>query len=360
MAPRVAVLGIGYTPVRAVTPEVSYRELTFEAAKRAYADAGITNEDVDSAICCEEDFFQGVSITDEYTPDQLGVVLKPVETVTGDGLHGLAVGAMQIQTGMFDVVVVEAHSKASNILTFDHIQAYALDPVWTRPLGWSPDFVAGLDMNRFLSSSGATVAECDEIAAANYRAALANPVAAYAADVKAEDVAQSDPTFAPLRALHHARLADGAVVVVLGSEKKADTLDRAPVWLEGTGWANGASSLESREWGSDPAVKVAADMAMAEAGVAADDIDVFEVDDTYAYRQALTLEALGVFGRDDRVNVSGGSIGMGHTLDAIGLYRTVMCVNSIRAGEARKALAQSWRGVPTTSSAVAIFGADDG
>jgi acetyl-CoA C-acetyltransferase len=352
---------VGYTPLRVSSPDVSYRELTFEAAQRAYADAEISTDEIDSAVCCEEDFFEGVSISDEYTPDQLGVVLKPVETVAGDGLHGLAVGAMQIQTGMFDVVVVEAHSKASNILTFEHIQAYALDPVWNRPLGIAPNFVAGLDMSRYLHESGSTVSDCDEVVATNRTRALANPIAAYAGRVELADVARSPESFSPLKKAHEARLADGAVVVVLASEERAQAAPR-PVWIRGTGWANASSTLESRAWGTDGATPAAAELAFEEAGLTdpSDEVDLFEVDDTYAYRQLMTLEALGAFGVSGKANLSGGSLGMGLPLDAIGLYRAALCVEAIRAGRAGVALAQAWRGVPTTSSAIAIFGADRG
>ena len=361
MSGKVAIIGVGYTPARAVTPEVSYRELTFEAAQKAYADADISHTEVESAVCCEEDFFEGISIADEYTPDQLGVVLRSVETVTGDGLHGLAVAAMQIQTGAIDVAVVEAHSKASNILTFDHVIAYALDPIWNRPLGFHPEFIAGLEMNRFLQESGATLEDCDRVAAKNRTNALANPIAAYPARITAEDVALSPDTFTPMREMHQARRADGAVVLVLASEERARKA-RRPVWIAGTGWANDTPTLESRPWGRDRATRKAAEMAFAEAGIndAGKEVDFFEVDDLYAYRELLTLDTLGVRDNRAQVNTSGGSIGMGHTLDTIGLYRVAMCAGALRNGGAGTALAHSWRGVPTTSAAVAILSKNHG
>ena len=361
MSGKVAIVGVAYSPVRVVTPEVSYRELTFEAAQRAYADAGISHTDVESAVCCEEDFFEGISISDEYTPDQLGVVLRPVETVTGDGLHGLAVAAMQIQTGEINVAVVEAHSKASNLLTFDHIGAYALDPIWNRPLGLHPEFIAGLEMNRFLADSGMTVEDCDQVAAKNRTSALANPIAAYPARLTAEDVAASPDTFTPLRAAHQAQRADGVVVLVLASEQRARKAAR-PVWIDGTGWANDSPTLESRPWGSDAATQTAAKLAYDEAGISdpGKEIDFFEVDDLYAYRELLSLTALGLGNSGVKVNTSGGSIGMGHTLDAIGLYRVAMCAEALRNGGARKTLAHAWRGVPTTSAAVAILSKNHG
>ena len=62
------------------------------------------------------------------------------------------------------------------------------------------------------------------------------------------------------------------------------------------------------------------------------------------------------------VNASGGSLGMGHLLEATGLTRALEVVLQLR-GEAgtrqledvEVGLAQSWRGVPTTSSAIAIL-----
>jgi acetyl-CoA C-acetyltransferase len=65
------------------------------------------------------------------------------------------------------------------------------------------------------------------------------------------------------------------------------------------------------------------------------------------------------------VNVSGGSLGIGHMLEASGLYRLAEVVFQLRgeAGprqleKAKVGMAQSWRGVPTTSGAVVILGVE--
>jgi acetyl-CoA acetyltransferase len=128
MSREVAIIGAGYTGFRALTPEVSYKELMYEAAVKAYDDAGVDpRSDIDSFVTVAEDFIEGTSIFDEYVPDQLGAVLKPVHTITGDGLHGFIAAYMQILTGAMDIVAVEGHSKASNVLTPNHIMAYAMD-----------------------------------------------------------------------------------------------------------------------------------------------------------------------------------------------------------------------------------------
>ena len=83
MEKRVGIVGIGTSGFRATTPDVSYRELTYEAATKAYLDAGIGPDDVGSFVATSEDFLEGYSIADEYSPDQLGGVLKSVHTVPG-------------------------------------------------------------------------------------------------------------------------------------------------------------------------------------------------------------------------------------------------------------------------------------
>ena len=42
MSDKVAIIGIGYTPLRPATPECSFKELIFEAARNAYDDAGLS------------------------------------------------------------------------------------------------------------------------------------------------------------------------------------------------------------------------------------------------------------------------------------------------------------------------------
>ena len=53
----------GYQPT---SPDLSYKELTYEAAVKAYADAGVEpRKDVDSFVTVAEDFIEGTSIFDE-------------------------------------------------------------------------------------------------------------------------------------------------------------------------------------------------------------------------------------------------------------------------------------------------------
>jgi acetyl-CoA C-acetyltransferase len=382
MTDRVAIIGVGLMAVRPTSEHVSFKEMMFETAQKAYVDAGIEARDIDSFVTCAEDFTEGISIFDEYTPDQLGAMQKPMHTVTQDGLHGIADAVMQIRSGLVDIVAVEAHGKSSNLDKLNWILDYALDPLFNRPLDFNAHMIAGLEMNWFLHETGISEAHCAHVVAKNRSNALKNVAAAFPMRLSAEDVSASPYAFYPLREAEMARPADGCVVVVLAAEGKVDHSKARAVRLRGIGFANDSTSLESRDWARAEYLRSAAAMAYRHAGITDPrrEIDLLEVDDTYAYKELQHLVALGVY--DDPadagkaamsgetavhgsmpVNVSGGALGIGYTLDASGLYRLAEIVCQLR-GEAgvrqlanvRTGLAQSWRGVPTTSGAVVILG----
>ena len=381
MNERVAIVGLGWAGFRPLTPDQSYKELMYGAAVRAYADAGVdARRDVESFVTVAEDFHEGTSIFDEYVPDQLGAVLKPVHTIGGDGLHGMAAAYMLVRTGQFEVVAVEGHSKASNILTLPQITAHAQDPVLNRPLCLNTHFVAGLEMNRYLHQTGTTREQCAAVVVKNRRNALRNPSASYGAELTLAEVVDGPPLAWPLGRRETAEHVDGSVVFVLASEAKARHLTDRPVWIRGMGWSNDSPSLENRDWAQALYAREAARMAYRQAGIRhpLGEIDFLEVDDTFAYKELQALEALGfcdpgsagaltesgVTAPDGElpVNVSGGSLGLGYLLDATGLARALEVALQLR-GEAGSrqlegvevGLAQSWRGVPTASGAVAIL-----
>ncbi|MBI3975349.1 MAG: acetyl-CoA acetyltransferase, partial [Armatimonadetes bacterium] len=344
--------------------------------------AGVAPREIDTFVTVAEDFHEGTSITDEYTPDQLGAVRRPVQTIAGDGLQGLATAYMLIRSGLAATAVVEAHSKASNIVYHEQILALALDPTFERPWRVNPHAVAGLEMRRYLHEGGVAPEVPAQVVSKNRRAALANPFAAYGADLGVAEVLASEPLAEPLRDLEVSRYADGAVVLVLASADRAATRESRAVWIRGIGWATDEPSLSGRPWAQAVYARLACEAAYGRAGIRspADEIDLFELDDTYAYKELQHLEAalhLGVgegarltaagrtaAGGDLPVNVSGGNLGMGYGYDASALFRTAAAAHQVRgtAGtaqleEVRTALVVSWRGVPTTTGGAVILGA---
>ena len=356
MEPDVHVVGAGWSGFAPTTPEVSYKELMFEAASAAYEDAGLDpRRDIDSFVCCSEDLDEGTSIFDEYVPDQLGAVQRPVQTVASDGLFGLATATMLIRSGVASVVAVEAHSKASNVVSQGRIDRFAMDPMLTRPLDMPAMALAGLEMRLLLDELGPDgTGACDEIVGRNRAHAEGSPRGSAAARSVAEEA-----WFDPLTATHVAPSADGCVVLVLAGAGHAGP---GGVVVDAVDWRQDAPSVESRRWGwVSASLERAVDRAFERSSVGPEDIDVLEVDDRYAHRQLATERLLATRGcrlDDDRIQPSGGALGEGYLHEAHGLARALGCVEAIRAGEARTALASVTREVPSTASCVAVFRGD--
>lgn len=379
---RVGIIGVGMTAFRPSTPEYSWKELMYEAASRAYADAGVDpRTQVDSFLTCAEDYYEGFGIFDEFVPDQIGAMLRPTCTISGDGLQGLANAFMQIQTGLIDVAVVEAHSKASDILTLDGIIEHGLDPIWNKPLGGHPYVAAGLEADAYLRATRTSTKALAAVVAKNRRNGLLNPLAAYGAQMDEDQAATSPERFTPLRAADISAPADYGVVLVVASERAARKLHADPVWIRGVGWASDSPTLETRDGVSATYARMAAQMAyrLAKVRNPAREIHVAEVDDRFSYKELQHLEAIGLAkpGEAGRrvlkgdyaisgrlpVNASGGSLGCGNVFEATGLHRAAEVVLQLRgqAGRhqvdgAKVGVAQAWRFVPSATGAVAVLG----
>ncbi|MGQ9640506.1 MAG: thiolase domain-containing protein [Candidatus Bathycorpusculaceae bacterium] len=378
----VTIVGVGCAGFRPITPELSYKELMYEAAVRAYEDAGGINprKDVDVFVTCAEDYLEGFSIFDEFVPDQIGAALRHLFTVSGDGMLGLATAYMLIKTGQFDTVVVEAHSKASDILTYMDIVAFALDPIFNRPLGGHPYYIAGMEMNRYIHDTGTTAEQCAQVVAKNKGNALLNPYAAYGSKITIGQVLRSEALFHPLKKLEISTPADGCIVVVLASENVAEKLTDNPVWVRGVGWCTETPNLETYDWTKAVYTRLAAEMAYKTAKISNPwkEIDFAEIHDLFAYKELQHMEALKIcnYGEAGKlteqgatdikgefpVNPSGGLLGMGYGLEASGLQKLLEAVLQLRgeAGarqvpDAEVGLAQTWRGIPTATGVVAVL-----
>ncbi len=378
MNERVAIIGIGTEGFSPVTPHLSFKELTYCAAVKAYDEAGLHPKEIDSFITASEDFMEGYSIFDEYVPDQMGAVMRPVHTVTADFLQALGVGVMMINTGLFRTIAVEAHSKASNVKTLHDVKTFAMDPVYLRPLKENADFLAGMEMRRFMAETGNSAEQCARVVVKNKGNALLNPSAGHAAKLVVNDVLSSEAISSPLRHMDAAPTSDGAVMVVLAAEETAKALCKNPVWVDGCAWFSAEGNPWSRNFAEARYAKLAAEKAFKMAGKKQCDIDFAEVCDEYSYKELQHLEAMGLARKGEAgyltetgytslggklpVNTSGGSLGVGHTFEASGGMKVVEAVLQLRhqAGQrqvknARTGLVQAWRGVPTATGAVAIL-----
>ncbi len=388
----VAIVGIGASKFDSILAGLSYKEMMYEAAIHAYADAGIdVREDVGSFICCAEDFWEGNSISDEYMPDQIGAKLRPLLTVTGDGLLGIGHAYMHIAAGVSDIVVVESHSKLSDVTSKEAVEELGFDPHFGRLDGVNPKYLAGLEMTRYLKDSGNTHADCAVVAAKNKNNALKNPRAVYGDSVTPEDILASEEVASPLTSREISESADGSVVIVLASAEKAKRLAGSGskkkrkgngnlVWVSGISWYSDTPNIEEMDLGHALYAENSAKKAYAMARIKkpATQIDFAEVDDSFAYKELQHIEALGLAkragafvsrGKTDPdgeipVNVSGGMLGMGNFVEAsslVRLYEAVLQFRGLAGSMQLKApetcVVQSWRGIPTQTGTTAVLSA---
>lgn len=380
MTKRVAIVGVGTTGFRATTPDVSYRELTYEAATKAYFEAGIEPKEVDAFVATSEDFLEGYSISDEYSPDQLGAVLRPIYTIPGDFIHSLACAQMMILSGIGDIMVVQGMSKASNMLTISEMVSFAMDPIYNRPLKESPHVVAGMEMARFLYETGAKREQCAKVVVKNKRNAINNPLAGHGTLINSDYVLNSEVISFPLTQMDISPHSDGAVVLVLAEEKKAKALSDKPIWIRGIGWCSDTPGLETRNWGEAIYAQMSAEMAYKMAGIRypRKEIDFAEVNDEFSYKELQHLEAMRICRKGEAgpltemggteitgefpVNPSGGCLGVGNLFELNGGQKVLEVVRQLRGEAGRNqlknvttGLAQSWRGIPTTTGTVVIL-----
>ena len=380
MNQEIAVVGIGTTGFRATTPDLSYRELTYEAAKKAYLDAGVEPKEIGAFVATSDDFCEAYSIADECAPDQLGAVLRPIYTIPGDFLQSMGSAVMMLRSGLYDMVAVQGLSKASNMLTKAYLTDFALDPIYNRPLKEHSDYIAGMEMNRYFYETGTTREQCARVVVKNRRNAMFNPLAGHGCDLSLDYVMASEMVSYPLTELDISQYADGAVVIVLAKGELARRMSEKPIWVRGIGWCSDTPGLETRDWGKAVYARMAADMAykMAQINSPRSEIDFVELNDEFSYKELQHLEALRLCNPGDAgpmtidgvteisgslpVNPSGGCLGVGNQLECNGGQKVLDVVLQLR-GEAghnqlsgvSTGMAMSWRGLPTTTGAVAIL-----
>jgi acetyl-CoA C-acetyltransferase len=135
-------------------------------------------------------------------------------------------------------------------------------------------------------------------------------------------------------------MADGASATLLGSADAARRLKIRPR----------ARVLATATHGDDHALALngalgATRKALARAGLSAGDIDLFEVNEAFAAPTLVYMRELGI--TDDRFNVNGGAIALGHAMGATGTTLLGMLADELE----RRGLQ---RGVAAVSGALGL------
>jgi len=131
---------------------------------------------------------------------------------------------------------------------------------------------------------------------------------------------------------------DGAACLVLASADRARELGREPLARV---VASGAAGVEPAVMGIGPIP--ATRKALAAAGLGIGDIDLVELNEAFASQVLACARELGI--DEERLNVNGGAIALGHPLGASGARLLGTLVHEMRRRGARRGLATMCIGV---------------
>ena len=140
-----------------------------------------------------------------------------------------------------------------------------------------------------------------------------------------EKVSQLAPVFRPdgtVTAGNACPLNDGAAAVVVMSDVKAKQLGLTPLARI---VSTGVSGLSPEIMGLGPIEAVQKALALAKMSVA--DIDLFEINEAFAVQVLGSARALGI--DEDKLNVSGGAIALGHPFGMTGARITATLLNNL-------------------------------
>ena len=125
---------------------------------------------------------------------------------------------------------------------------------------------------------------------------------------------------------------DGAAAVTLMSEKEAKKRDLKKL-VTIKSWASCGVEPALMGTGPIPATKKALDLA----GWKIDDVDLFEVNEAFAAQSIAVLKTLGI--PDEKVNVNGGAIAIGHPIGASGTRILVTLIHEMIKRDVKRGLA---------------------
>jgi acetyl-CoA C-acetyltransferase len=146
------------------------------------------------------------------------------------------------------------------------------------------------------------------------------------AGVTYEGVSQLKPVFRPdglITAANACPLNDGAAALVIMSDTKAAELGITPL---GRIISTGVSGLSPEIMGLGPVE--ATKKALALAGMTIDDIDLVEINEAFAAQVVPSARDLGI--DEDKLNVNGGAIAVGHPFGMTGARITTTLLNGLR------------------------------
>jgi acetyl-CoA C-acetyltransferase len=160
-------------------------------------------------------------------------------------------------------------------------------------------------------------------------------------DTSLEKLAKLKPAFrkdGTVTAGNSSTLNDGAACLVIGSERAADELGAEPLARI---VSVGVAGVDPAVMGMGPAEAIP--RAIAAADLKLDDIDLIEINEAFASQVLACARQLGI--EEERLNVNGGAIALGHPLGCSGARLMTTMVRELRRRRGRYGIASLCVGV---------------
>jgi len=352
---KVAIVGVGQTKFDR-RPDASMREIAFEAFKEALEDAGIMRGEIEASLMCSATHYDKQRTPGGVIAEYLGLNPQPtynVEAVCASSGVGVRNAWALISSGLHDVVAVVGFQKMTELRSdeIQEVMGRSGDVMWESPFGPTMPAYFATYANAHMHKYGTTEEQLAKVAVKNHFYGAKNSKAMFQKEITVEDVMKSRPIATPLKQHDCCANSDGAAVLIVASEEKAQKITDTPVWVVGLGLASSPMSLTSRGTllSSFTCSVEAAKQAYQMAGMTAQDVDVAEVHDCFTITEIINYEDLGFCERGQGgklveegqtyldgkipVNVDGGLLAKGHPVGATGASQIRTLVQQLR-GEA--------------------------
>lgn len=276
--------------------EKNCRELVYEVSRDALQQVGLDKDRLGTIVTASSDYWQGMGCSNVFYYEAAASYLKDSPKVESDSVHAFTYACMRLLSGHFDIALVAAVTKCSEVPTIPALTTLSSDPIFQRPVGLEEQSAAGLQAQAYLQGYGVPEEVLARAAQKNLRNALFNPFAHRKGDFSVEEIMASEPRAYPLRDLECAPRSDGACALLLASEERARELTAEPVWVKGFGWACGEYGLGDRDLLGVSTLREAASRAYAMAGIdrPRQQLSLVECSAPYAHQEFLCAEGLGL------------------------------------------------------------------
>jgi acetyl-CoA acetyltransferase len=349
VATAVEIAGVGIHPFGRFG-ERPVTALGVTAVRAALRDAGVGGKDFQAAFCAS--VYGGVAAGHKVLTalGMTGVPIVNVEAGCASGGAALGLGVEAIRSGRCDCVLVFGMEKMPRGI----IRSSFFEP-WREAAGLAvtPAYFA-LRAQRLMRDSGVTAEHLAYVSVKNHRNGVHNPYAMFRKELTLAAVLESPVVCAPLTLYMLCSPNEGAAAVVLrraGSSGAGVTVRAAALrsHLPGNVLGEHTPMCGLTDDTLPAPSELAAQAAYAEAGIAPEDLDVVELQDTDSARELLSCEELGLCGKGGAarliaerrtdmggalpVNPSGGLLSKGEPLGASALGQVVELYWQLR-GEA--------------------------